>query len=200
MHSSPGCIHPNTRVERPGWSALSRGTDGGAPTFRIGPGASERAGIHHPRTALEALLRPYPTLGGLTAAQSFRVEFRGRRVMRLELAGRDVDEVELEPPVLASYYGSSRVERRPVDLEKLPRELVLAVLAAEDAAFFEHAGISPTGVMRAAVGTVARDAGAVEAGYRFLANNGSDAHQEVPHFHVHVFAGRDLGGMIKRAP
>ena len=51
-----------------------------------------------------------------------------------------------------------------------------------------------------AVGTVAREAGAVEAGYRFLANNGPNAHQEVAHFHVHVFAGRDLGGMIKRAP
>lgn len=101
-------------------------------------------------TTLEAFLRPYPTLGGLTAAQTFRIVFWGRRVTRLELAGREVDEVELEPPVLASYYGSSRVERRPVDLEKLPRELVLAVLAAEDAAFFEHAGISPTGVMRAA--------------------------------------------------
>jgi len=49
-----------------------------------------------------------------------------------------------------------------------------------------------------AVGRVARDAGAVESGYRFLANCGRDAHQEVPHFHVHVFAGRDLGGMIRR--
>jgi diadenosine tetraphosphate (Ap4A) HIT family hydrolase len=49
-----------------------------------------------------------------------------------------------------------------------------------------------------AVGTVARDLGLVEAGYRFLANTGTDAHQEVPHFHVHIFAGRDLGRMIKR--
>ena len=43
-----------------------------------------------------------------------------------------------------------------------------------------------------AVGTVAREAGAVEAGYRFLANTGPDAHQEVAHFHVHVFA-QNLG-------
>ena len=50
-----------------------------------------------------------------------------------------------------------------------------------------------------AVGAVAREFGVVEDGYRFLANNGPDAHQEVPHFHVHIFAGRDLGGMIKRA-
>jgi diadenosine tetraphosphate (Ap4A) HIT family hydrolase len=49
-----------------------------------------------------------------------------------------------------------------------------------------------------AVGTVARELGVVEAGYRFLANTGTDAHQEVPHFHVHIFGGRDLGRMIKR--
>ena len=48
-----------------------------------------------------------------------------------------------------------------------------------------------------AVGKVARDAGAVDKGYRILANNGADAHQEVPHLHVHVFAGTKLGYMIK---
>lgn len=50
-----------------------------------------------------------------------------------------------------------------------------------------------------AVGKVARDLGAEEPGYRILANNGVDAHQEVPHLHVHVFAGTDLGRMIKPA-
>lgn len=49
-----------------------------------------------------------------------------------------------------------------------------------------------------AVGQVARDLGVVEAGYRTLANNGPDAHQEVAHLHIHIFAGRDLGGMIKK--
>ena len=51
-----------------------------------------------------------------------------------------------------------------------------------------------------AVGIVARQAGAVPEGYRILANHGQHAHQEVPHFHVHIFAGRDLGGMINRVP
>jgi len=50
-----------------------------------------------------------------------------------------------------------------------------------------------------AVGQVARDAGVVESGYRFLSNNGADAHQEVPHLHVHVFGGKNLGRMIKPA-
>ena len=49
-----------------------------------------------------------------------------------------------------------------------------------------------------AVGHVAREAGLVEPGYRLLANTGMDAHQEVPHLHVHLFAGRTLGPMLAR--
>ncbi len=48
-----------------------------------------------------------------------------------------------------------------------------------------------------AVAKIARDLGAVEPGYRILANHGRDARQEVPHFHMHLFAGKDLGRMIK---
>ncbi len=49
-----------------------------------------------------------------------------------------------------------------------------------------------------AVGHVARQAGLVEPGYRLLANIGGHGHQEVPHLHVHVFAGRPLGPMLVR--
>ncbi|MDB5661686.1 MAG: histidine triad protein [Sphingomonas bacterium] len=50
-----------------------------------------------------------------------------------------------------------------------------------------------------AVGHVARAAGLVAPGYRLLANTGGDAHQEVPHLHVHIFAGRRLGPMLTAA-
>ncbi|MCH4893136.1 MULTISPECIES: HIT domain-containing protein [unclassified Sphingomonas] len=49
-----------------------------------------------------------------------------------------------------------------------------------------------------AVGAVARAAGLVAPGYRLLANIGRDAHQEVPHLHVHIFAGQPLGPMLAR--
>ena len=49
-----------------------------------------------------------------------------------------------------------------------------------------------------AVGEVARAAGLVASGYRLLANTGLDAHQEVPHLHVHIFAGQPLGPMLMR--
>ena len=47
-----------------------------------------------------------------------------------------------------------------------------------------------------AVGQVAREHAA--AGYRLLANTGLDAHQEVPHLHVHIFGGQPLGPMLAR--
>ena len=49
-----------------------------------------------------------------------------------------------------------------------------------------------------AVGHVAREAGMVEPGYRLLANVGQDGHQEVPHLHVHIFAGKPLGPLLSR--
>ena len=49
-----------------------------------------------------------------------------------------------------------------------------------------------------AVGHVARELGLLEPGYRILANAGLDAHQEVPHLHVHIFGGKPLGPMLAR--
>jgi diadenosine tetraphosphate (Ap4A) HIT family hydrolase len=48
-----------------------------------------------------------------------------------------------------------------------------------------------------AVGRVAHDLGLDEPGYRLLANHGRDSGQEVPHLHVHIFGGQNLGRMIQ---
>jgi diadenosine tetraphosphate (Ap4A) HIT family hydrolase len=50
-----------------------------------------------------------------------------------------------------------------------------------------------------AVGKIARDLGVAESGYRILANHGADAHQEVAHFHVHIFGGKSLGRMLPKS-
>jgi histidine triad (HIT) family protein len=49
------------------------------------------------------------------------------------------------------------------------------------------------------VGAVAKELGLEPSGYRVLSNMGVDGHQEVPHFHVHLFGGRPLGRMVPRA-
>ncbi|UAJ11216.1 HIT domain-containing protein [Glacieibacterium megasporae] len=49
-----------------------------------------------------------------------------------------------------------------------------------------------------AVGTVARQQGLEAPGYRLLSNAGVHAHQEVPHLHVHIFGGTQMGVMLPR--
>ena len=53
---------------------------------------------------------------------------------------------------LISQYGVKR--RIPVKLEEVPQDLINAILATEDSRFYEHHGIDPIGIVRAAVSLV----------------------------------------------
>lgn len=64
--------------------------------------------------------------------------------------------------------------------------------------FSANAGDAEIAGFVRAVGLVARQLGLVGQGYRLLANTGTNSHQEVPHLHVHLFAGQPLGPMLMR--
>ena len=64
--------------------------------------------------------------------------------------------------------------------------------------FSANAGADEVAGFMRAVGKVAKDLGLEVQGYRLLANMGPHSGQEVPHFHVHLFAGRPLGPMLQR--
>jgi diadenosine tetraphosphate (Ap4A) HIT family hydrolase len=64
--------------------------------------------------------------------------------------------------------------------------------------FSERASAEEIAGFVRAVGKVARDQGLVAPGYRLLANAGLNSGQEVPHLHVHIFAGRPLGPMLAK--
>ncbi|MGV1684716.1 histidine triad nucleotide-binding protein [Sphingopyxis sp. NJF-3] len=64
--------------------------------------------------------------------------------------------------------------------------------------FSEHGSAEEIAGFVRAVGQIARDQGLVAPGYRLLANVGFDSHQEIPHLHVHIFAGQPLGPMLAR--
>ena len=64
--------------------------------------------------------------------------------------------------------------------------------------FSQNASEAEIAALIRAVGQVARDLGATDDGYRILANHGPNANQEVPHLHIHIFAGRPLGPMLVR--
>lgn len=64
--------------------------------------------------------------------------------------------------------------------------------------FSEHAPDDEIAGFVRAVGDTARLLGLEADGYRLLSNMGPHSGQEVPHFHVHLFAGRPLGVMLTR--
>ncbi len=110
------------------------------------PGEFRRAG-----STVRVYLRSFPSPEGTDGGYVASVTLGRTAVRALEVNDRAVRSVRLEPPLITSYYGSDLRERRPVKLDELPRELVWAVLAAEDARFFRHQGLSLSGIARAAV-------------------------------------------------
>lgn len=128
-----------SRLEAIGYSAR-----GGEPT----PGTYFFEGDR-----LVVFRRSFSTPQGQTGGDRLEVRFEGSRVTglsQLDGAGPNLASAYLDPPLIASFYGSDLKERRPIRLDELPEDLILAVLAAEDAGFLEHKGVSVTGILRAA--------------------------------------------------
>ena len=109
------------------------------------------------------------------------------RILRGELPCRKVFENE---HVLAFHDIHPQT---PVHILVIPKG---AYLSLDD--FSAKASEGEIAAFIRALGQIARDHGVADSGYRILANHGVHAHQEVPHFHVHIFGGRLLGRMISR--
>lgn len=62
--------------------------------------------------------------------------------------------------------------------------------------FVQKAGAEKVGKFFASVQKVAEQLGVQQSGYRLITNHGRDASQSVFHFHVHILAGRSLGGLL----
>ncbi len=108
------------------------------------PGAFWATGV-----TVEAFRRRFPTIDGQAGGNRLRARYEGSRIATLEVAGQPVARSLLDPPLVASYYHSDLRERRPVNVDEVPEDLILSVLAIEDATFLEHSGVSLTGIGRA---------------------------------------------------
>jgi len=137
---APGdALEPKALVERldeAGYRPV--GSDGLVPgTYRAG---ADR---------VVASLRRRHLPGGVAPAALLDVAFAGGRVRGMTLDERPAARAELDPERLASLFGPELLDRVPVPISAIPSDVVRAVLAAEDAGFFEHPGVSPSGILRA---------------------------------------------------
>jgi penicillin-binding protein 1B len=101
------------------------------------------------KNAVAVHLRSFPLPDGSRGGGLVEVTYQGPRIAALRRDGTVVDSVILDPPLLASYYGSDFQERRPVKLDEVSQDLIAAVIAAEDDSFYRHAGFSLSGILRA---------------------------------------------------
>ena len=109
------------------------------------------------------------------------------RILRGELPCAKVYE---DPHVLAFRDINPQA---PVHIVVIPKG---EYVSADD--FSEKASDAELIAFMRAIARITQAEGVVAEGYRILANHGAAAHQEVPHFHLHLFGGRDLGPMLRR--
>ncbi len=94
---------------------------------------------------------------------ALKVSFAGGAVSKISQLndGMARDFADLEPEVITNLFDESREKRRIVRFEDLPKNMIDAVLAAEDKRFFEHGGLDIVRVFRrGAGGYAARSEGA----------------------------------------
>ncbi len=99
-------------------------------------------------------MRGHQFADGLEPDRLVRIAFQGSQVTELtDQSSTPVDIIRFEPLVLAQLSGT-HADREIIDLSDLPDEFIKMLIAVEDRAFFDHAGVSMVGIMRAAMNNV----------------------------------------------
>lgn len=81
--------------------------------------------------------------------------------------------------------------KAPVHILVIPKGAYLSI-----ADFSQTASAAEQAGFLQAVGAVIKIAGVEQDGFRSIANTGPHGGQEVPHFHLHILGGKNLGPML----
>lgn len=88
-------------------------------------------------------------LSGSTVALSFDDKWVSE--IRKLPGGERLSQIELEPIPVTTLFSEERAKQRWVPLHDVPQRVIHAVVATEDQRFFEHTGLDPIGILRAAL-------------------------------------------------
>jgi len=111
-----------------------------------GPGVVSVAG-----NTIEMHTRGFQFYEGLEESQRIRVRFSGDFVAGLTRGNNaELPVARLEPLVIGGLYPAHNEDRILIKLEQAPPYLVETLVAVEDREFFDHFGVSPKSIARAA--------------------------------------------------
>lgn len=77
-----------------------------------------------------------------------------QRIAGLQVAGKAIERVTLDAPLLTGLMTGTREKRRRVALDAIPARMQEAVLAIEDRRFYYHPGIDPIRIVGAIISNV----------------------------------------------
>lgn len=112
---------------------------------QLRPGSYRRA-----RGQFIVAAREFPFWDGDEPARQIEIRFTGRGIGDIVSRGESIPLVRLEPALIGRIYPGHHEDRIMLRLAEAPPELVEGVLAVEDRGFFEHHGVSPRAIARAA--------------------------------------------------
>lgn len=104
-------------------------------------------------SSIDLYLRDFLYPDGLIPARPVRLLLEDNQVSRvLKLPDEhDTETAALEPQLIGGLLETSRQVREWLSLSAIPPQLIDAVLSIEDHRFYEHMGIDPRGILRAAL-------------------------------------------------
>lgn len=114
------------------------------------------ARFSHDGQTVEFVTRPFVFWDGAQPAHRVRVRFRPGRVESVQdrESGEAIKLLRLDPMVIGGIYPGRNEDRILVRLDTVPDHLISAFIAIEDRKYYEHIGIDPRGIARAAVSTL----------------------------------------------
>jgi penicillin-binding protein 1B len=128
------------RVERPGEFAIDRNTV--VLISRGGDQAGKAVTVTFPEPPVmrKKAAKPPPPVP--------------QRITKLLAAGKSVNKVTLDAPLITAFMTGTREKRRRVALEAIPPRMREAVLAIEDRRFYYHPGIDPIRIVGALIDNI----------------------------------------------
>ena len=123
--------------------------------YRLGPTASHPGRYSRNGQTLAVYSRGFEFWDRQEPAQRLVMDFNQGSLSQLrQVNGDPVLHARLDPLYLGQVYPGSKEERVLMPLDAVPSELIAGLLAVEDREFYQHWGVSISGVARALVANV----------------------------------------------